>query len=154
MVTRGASPARIRRVLSRIVPGEIDPAASRFMLTEETRAGIPVRHLFTEGRALTTILLWVAFFIGFLVLIATLVWTPGLLKQAGMPVAQASLALVANNIGGLIGTIGVGQLIDRYGSYLLLALIYVGAALSTALIGYAGARASCRSRRCRSSPGS
>lgn len=115
MVARGADPRRIRRILSRIAPGAVDPAASRFFLTEEIKSGVPVQHLFNEGRALSTILLWIGFFIGFLVLIATLVWTPGLLKMSGMTVAQASLALVANNIGGIVGTIGVGQLIDRFG---------------------------------------
>jgi MFS transporter, AAHS family, 4-hydroxybenzoate transporter len=137
MVARGVNQAGIRRVLARMAPGQVDMSATRFIITEETRKGVPVKHLFTDGRAVPTILLWIAFFAGFGVLIATLVWLPGLLKQTGMTVAGASLALAFNNIGGVIGTIGVGQLIDRFGSYSLLALIYLGGAVVTALVGFA-----------------
>ena len=137
MVTRGADPARIRRILLRLAPGSFDESATRFVITEETRAGAPVKHLFTEGRAAVTILLWIAFFVDFFVLLATLIWTPGLLKLAGMPIAQASLALAINNVGGVIGTVGIGQLIDRFPSHAVLALIFVLGAAVTASLGLA-----------------
>jgi AAHS family 4-hydroxybenzoate transporter-like MFS transporter len=136
MVARGADPAKIRRVLARMALGAVAASATRFSITEETKAGVPVKHLFTEGRGIVTILLWIAFFAGFGVLIATLVWLPGLLKVTGMTVAGASMALAFNNVGGVIGTIGVGQLIDRFGSYSLLALIYLGGAVVTVLVGF------------------
>ena len=137
MVARGADPARIRRVLKRFAAGAFDESATRFIITEETRAGAPVRHLFTEGRATVTILLWITFFIDFFVLIATLIWTPGLLRMTGMPVAQASLALAINNVGGVIGTVGIGQLIDRFPSHRVLALIFLGGAVVTGGLGLA-----------------
>ncbi len=137
MVARGADPARIRRVLARLAPGAYDETATRFVITEETKAGAPVKHLFTDGRGLVTMFLWITFFVDFFVLLATLIWTPSLLKMTGMPIAQASLALAINNIGGIIGTIGIGQLIDRFPSHRFLALIFVGGAAVTAAIGIA-----------------
>src|SRR5450432_1815456 len=99
MVARGRDPSRIRRILARIAPNQVDRSATRFAVDEETPAGVPVKHLFTEGRAVGTILLWIAFFIDYFVLIAVLVWTPTLLRQTGMSVSEASLALAVNNIG-------------------------------------------------------
>ncbi|HUB96832.1 MAG TPA: MFS transporter [Stellaceae bacterium] len=136
LAARGADPERIRRVLRRFAAGAFDETATRFIITEETRAGAPMRHLFTEGRAATTIFLWITFFIDFFVLLATLIWTPGLLKMTGMPASQAALALAINNVGGIIGTIGIGQFIDRFPSHGALAAIFLGGALVTAGIGF------------------
>jgi AAHS family 4-hydroxybenzoate transporter-like MFS transporter len=136
LVAHQADPARIRRVLTRLAPGAFDTTATRFLITEETRSGAPVRHLFTEGRGPITILLWLAFLADYFVLLATLIWTPGLLKMTGMSIAAASLALVFNNIGGLLGTIGIGQFVDRFPSHRALALIFVGGALATAPLGF------------------
>jgi AAHS family 4-hydroxybenzoate transporter-like MFS transporter len=138
MILRGQDPAKIRRVLLRLAPGAVDRSATRFFIDEEVRAGVPIRHLFTESRAPITILLWAAFFVTYFVLIGTLVWTPTLMKLTGMSVAGGSLALTFNNVGAIIGIIGIGQLVDRSRSstFLVLAAIFLGGAVATALLGY------------------
>lgn len=137
LVARGADAGSIRRILERFARGNFDPAATRFVVKEPRREGVPVKHLFDEGRATMTVLLWLAFIAGYFALLATLIWTPGLLKAAGMSTAAASLALTSNNIGGLVGTILIGQLVDRFSSHRALALTFVVGALATALLGVA-----------------
>lgn len=138
MITRGYDPAIIRAVLAKLAPNETSSAASHFMINEEIKRDAPVRHLFTESRGPLTLLLWIAFFINYLVLIGTLVWTPTLMKQTGMSIAEGSLALTFNNVGGIIGIIVAGQLFDRFRSSLfpLLSGMFLAGALATALIGY------------------
>lgn len=133
-VTRGDNVERIRSLVVPIAPEAA--GASRFVMAEETRSGVPVKHLFVEGRALTTLLLWVAFFVDYFVLIALIVWTPTLLKQAGMPIGQASAALAFNNIGGVAGCLIAGYLIERFGPFRILILTFVFACVTIGLTGY------------------
>ncbi|HXQ51757.1 MAG TPA: MFS transporter [Stellaceae bacterium] len=136
MALRGGQEERMRRVLARLAPGAVGPSVSRFVITEEARAGMPVKHLFTGGRGLLTVLLWLLFFTAFGALIASLVWIPTLLKQAGLTAPQAALCLALHNIGGVVGTVLSGVLIDRWG-YVPLAFTFVLGTVSTALLGYA-----------------
>lgn len=137
MIHRGLDPARIRQVLRRLAPDLVDAAAARFATDEEPQRGVPVARLFTEQRAPVTLLLWLAFFVAYLVLIGTLVWTPGLMKSAGMSVAGASLALTFNNVGAIVGILCSGQLADRFRAsfFAVLAVLFLGGAVATALIG-------------------
>jgi len=83
-------------------------------------------------------LCWIAFFISYLVLIGTLVWTPGLMRKAGMDIGTASLMLSVNNIGGIVGLIFVGYFADRFRKHFwtLTTYLYIGGAVSIALMGY------------------
>lgn len=139
MILRGKNPASIRGVLLRLAPGAVDQSATKFFINEEAKAGVPIKHLFTETRAPITLLLWAGFFITYLVLIGTLVWTPTLMKQTGMSVTDGSLALTFNNVGAIIGIVGIGLLVNRLKSstFSALAPIFLGGAIATALIGYA-----------------
>jgi len=97
MVARGAPPARIRRVLQRVIPGELVPEDARFVQDERPQAGVPIRHLFDPGRGALTVLLWISYFIAFMSLVTNSAWTPSLLRQDGVEVTQAAIALAAFN---------------------------------------------------------
>lgn len=135
MAVRGAQAERMRRVLARVAPGAVPASAQSFFIDEERRAGLPVQHLFTGGRAAVTLLLWLLFFSAFGALIASLVWIPTLLKESGLTPAEAALCLALHNIGGIVGTVLSGFLIDRYG-YLPLALTFLLGSAFTALMNY------------------
>ena len=104
--------------------------------------GIPLKHLFSEGRALWTLLLWVPFFAAFGVLILAVLWTPTLLHDNGIPLAQAASAIAFNGLGALIGMGSAGRLIERFGAAPVLVPAFLLGAVTTALLGYAAA--SCR----------
>lgn len=140
MIIRGSDPTKIRKILSRVVPMSRDVVtATIFVTNEEVGSGTSVKHLFTMGRAPVTILLWVACVINYTVLLGTLVWTPTLMKQAGMTLAAGSFAFSFNNVGGIIGVVLSGQIVDRlrFSSFYLLAVFSLCGAVVTALIGYA-----------------
>jgi AAHS family 4-hydroxybenzoate transporter-like MFS transporter len=135
LVIRNRATTRIARIV-----GRLDPQIStttRFVASEQARPGVPVRHLFTEGRAITTLLLWVAFFIDYFFLLGTLIWSPTLLKATGMSVGQASAGLAFNNVGGVVGCLVAGYLIDRFGPHRILIVTFLAACVSLALTGYA-----------------
>jgi AAHS family 4-hydroxybenzoate transporter-like MFS transporter len=137
LVTHDRAGGQIARIATRLGGEAGALAAPRFIASEQARPGVPVRHLFTEGRAITTLLLWIAFFIDYFFLLGTLIWSPTLLKVTGMSVGQASAGLAFDNVGGVVGCLVAGYLIDRFGPYRILIVTFLASFVSLALTGYA-----------------
>ena len=96
-----------------------------------------IRLLFSGRMTGRTLLLWGAFFGTFCVLIAVGAWAPALMRSLGMPLAQAATVLAVYNIGGVVGTIVLGKLIDKYSAHHVLFGAYLLAAMVLAPLGYA-----------------
>ena len=88
---KGRRPRRIRAIVGRIAPELADAPIAATIPDRHT--GVAVRHLFTEGRAAGTLLLWIPFFMNLLILYFILSWLPSLLRQAGMPVTAGITAV-------------------------------------------------------------
>lgn len=71
LVLHSADPRRIGRIVGRVLGDDGGAVPSRFTALEVARPGVPVGNLFTEGRAVTTLLLWLAFFIDYFVLMGS-----------------------------------------------------------------------------------
>lgn len=138
MVTSGAPAERIRQVLSRVVPGTDFNAVQRFALPETKDAGFLLGKLFAAGRAAPTLLMWIPSFMNFLVSFFMSSWLPTVMRQAGLPQTQAIMVLVLFNLGGAIGCIVQGRLIDRRGPYLVLGCAFAACAACVAALGQVG----------------
>jgi MFS transporter, AAHS family, 4-hydroxybenzoate transporter len=102
-------------ILRRMEPGLAIDSGARLLLREEKLPGVPASHLFTEGRAPLTVLLWIAF-IGNLMTLQFLVnWVPTVLASPAISQAQANFASTMQQIGGIVGGLIVGLGIDRRG---------------------------------------
>ena len=97
----------------RIAPAFAKDKDVEFCSTDKKRPGVPVKHLFLEGRATTTVLLWICFFLGYYLIYLMLSWAPTLLKKSGASVQQYSLAFALINFGSAIATVTVGRLMDK-----------------------------------------
>src|SRR5688572_10786324 len=115
LTEKGGDPVRIRAIVARIAPELADAPIAATIPDRHT--GVAVRHLFTEGRAAGTLLLWVPFFMNLLILYFILSWLPSLLRQAGMPVTAGITAVMSFSIGGIIGTILQGPLMKGLGVF-------------------------------------
>ena len=71
--------------------------------------------LFHDGRAAGTVLLWLAFIVTLALLSVLLSWTPLLVMGKGLPRFVGLNAIIALNVGGIIGGIAISRLIDRHG---------------------------------------
>jgi len=112
---------------------------SRFVLDEKRLPGTSIRHLFTEGRALGTVLLWVPFFMGFGILTVAVLWTPALLRLNGISPADAAFVVAFNGLGGFIGQSTAGRLIERFGILAILFPAFLLGAAATVGLGYGAA---------------
>ena len=73
------------------------------------------RALFGEGRALTTLLLWLAFFPTLAILYLVLYWLPTLAVAKGLGAEAAPQASIAFNFASVVGALFVGRLVDKRG---------------------------------------
>jgi benzoate transport len=87
----GRGNAHVAQLLSFINPKAAFAPATQFVVHEPELTGIPVLHLFREGRTLITLLLWVVFFMSLLELYFLSNWLPTVLNDLGssVPVAVA-----------------------------------------------------------------
>jgi AAHS family 4-hydroxybenzoate transporter-like MFS transporter len=128
----GAGPEKIRAVLSRISPELADVPVRALSPEEASRRGFPVKHLFTDGRAAGTLLLWVPYFMNLLIIYFIVSWLPALLQQAKLPVSAGISAILLFSVGGMAGALLEGQLMKGLTAWILLVVEF---GLSTLLIG-------------------
>ena len=134
LALKGTASAEIVRILGKITRQAV-PTDTRFKLPEWNEPGLTVQHLFREGRAAMTILLWVAFFMNLLVLLLLVQWLPSLLREAGLPLQTAIATTVGFNVGGVLSAPLLGRLMDRFNPYVILAGTFVCTAFFIAIAG-------------------
>lgn len=102
---------------------------ARFVLREEKRSGVPVRHLFTEGRAAVTLLLWIAYVFSLTSQFFLTSWLPTVLVGSGLSLGNAVVTGSAVQIGGAFGGLILCWLIDKRGILTLVASFAIVAPL-------------------------
>jgi MFS transporter, AAHS family, 4-hydroxybenzoate transporter len=101
----------------------------------DARAHATVRRLFTDGRAIGTILLWMTLFLSLLATVFLVNWMPLVTHQAGLAIKSAALGVAALNLGGIAGCYFIGRLCKRFNSIMPIAVAYAGGAGAIGLIG-------------------
>ena len=135
-LTRGFD-GRVAQLLLLVNPGAVFAPATRFVVDEPKLSGIPVKHHFTSGRTVPTLLLWVVFFMSLLDLYFLSNWLPTVLNDLGASLSQAAVIGSMLQIGGVVGTVALGSVIDRF-SFRALALVYFAAVFAVGAIGQLG----------------
>jgi AAHS family 4-hydroxybenzoate transporter-like MFS transporter len=133
----GEANARVAALLGLIGPKAIFPPATRFVVHEPGLTGIPVLHLFKAGRTLVTLLLWVVFFMSLLDLYFLTNWLPTVLNDLGASVSAAAAIGSSFQVGGVVGALALGSIIDRF-SFRALTLVYFMAVFAVGAIGQLG----------------
>ncbi len=72
-----------------------------------------LQALFGEGRAPASLLLWAVFILTLALLSVLLSWTPLLVMGKGLPKPVGLNAIIAINVGGIVGGLVISRLIDR-----------------------------------------
>ncbi len=137
LATRGAEPARIAAILSRMTP--VDLAGATFVRPVKA-PGSPVGQLFKDGLGLGTLLIWAGFFMSLLVFYLLSSWLPLLITTAGFSMSKASLMGATLATGGTVGAIIIGRLMDRFEPHRDLAAAYLLAGGFVILLGNAVAQ--------------
>jgi AAHS family 4-hydroxybenzoate transporter-like MFS transporter len=110
----------------RHVTGAGEIAATRF--TPEAQGaqarGSSVGLILSPGFRTGTLLLWLTYFMGVLVFYLITSWLPTLIKDSGLSLRQASLMTALFPLGGALGTVVCGWLMDRMNPHRVIAAAY------------------------------
>jgi AAHS family 4-hydroxybenzoate transporter-like MFS transporter len=136
LALRHRKPEKIANWMKRIDPTAA--AGVEYVVREENRRGVPVIHLFREGRMMMTILLWIISVMNLLILYFLSSWLPIVIRDAGYSIASAVLIATGLQIGGMIGAFGLASLIGRRGFVPVLTSTLALAGAAIALIGQPG----------------
>jgi len=99
-------------------------------------ASVSLREsLFGDGRAATTLLLWLLFILTLGLLSLFTGWAPTLIVDKGLPAAAGFSAMIAINVGGIGGALIAASLCDRWTVRSTLLITYAGMAVSLLLFG-------------------
>ncbi len=105
----------LRKIVSQIEPSLKMQSHEEFALPAEDKAtGAPIARLFQDGRGLSTVMFWIAFFTGLFMIYALSTWLTKLMAMSGYSLGSALSFVIALNLGAMIGAIGGGWLADRF----------------------------------------
>lgn len=122
---------------------QIDPSVqigpdTQYVLNEESRGGVPALQLFREGRAPTTILLWVINFMNIYNLYLLSGWLPTMVKELGYSAQTGVWVGTTMQVAGTLGTFWLTWVVGRLGFIPVLTMCFAVACACIALIGQPG----------------
>lgn len=85
-----------------------------------------VQVLFKEQRYKQTVPLWFGFFFTLMINYILISWLPNLLMQQGLERQQAFMIMLLFQVGAVIGTLGLGYLLDKLKLWQMATIIYSG----------------------------
>ena len=103
---------QLARWLKQLAPTLRVDANTQYVANETSKGGVPFWHLFREGRAVFTVLLWIVNFMNILMLYSLSNWLPTLVTGMGYDQQTAVLVGTLLQVGGAIGTFGLANARD------------------------------------------
>lgn len=133
LVMKGVDEKHIAKVLQRVAPGT-DLTGATFTGATKPHSS-PVRRLFEGDLLRGTLLLWLACFMSLLVVYFMSSWLPSLIGGSGLSLRTASLITAMFQVGGTVGAIAIGRMMDKLNPHRVLSIAYTTAAIFIFLIG-------------------
>jgi AAHS family 4-hydroxybenzoate transporter-like MFS transporter len=150
LAVRKRADGRIARILQRITPqarfdgcrfvaldtrANASHAASQNGARAE-RAQWPLAIVLSARYRFGTLMLWLAYFMGLLIYYLLTNWLPTLFKDTGFSGEKAALMTSLFPLGGVLGNLCVGWIMDRFAGHRVVAMTYVLVGLLVLLVGH------------------
>jgi MFS transporter, AAHS family, 4-hydroxybenzoate transporter len=130
MVANNWPSAKIKRVMDRmqaVLPVE-SPASGARVRRITALGGIGM--ILARQHVFGTVMLWIGYFMGLLVFYLLTSWLPTILQDARFSIRESAAIAALIPLGGVIGTIVCGWLLDRFAPYKVTMFTYALGALS------------------------
>lgn len=136
LVVRNRSVDRIRKTLAPIAPTLVAQASS-FSVPEQkavaTRNVFAV--IFSATYGLGTLLLWLTYFMGLVIVYLLTSWLPTLMRDSGASMEQAAFIGALFQFGGVLSAVVVGWAMDRFNPHKVIGLFYLLAGVFAYAVG-------------------
>jgi AAHS family 4-hydroxybenzoate transporter-like MFS transporter len=136
LVVRNRSIDKIRKTLAPIAPAIVAKAAS-FSVPEQK--GVAARSvfavIFSGTYGMGTMLLWMTYFMGLVIVYLLTSWLPTLMRDSGASLEQAAFIGALFQFGGVLSAVGVGWAMDRYNPHKVIGVFYLLAGVFAYAVG-------------------
>jgi AAHS family 4-hydroxybenzoate transporter-like MFS transporter len=102
---------------------------------ETARVKVSLRALLTRGRAASTVALWATFFLSLLLVFFLVSWMPAVAVAQMHDGSSGAAAAALLSIGGILGALVLGQLIDWLGAFEVVGSAYALASIGIVAVG-------------------
>ena len=115
----------LRKVVAALDPDlKLSAQDELVMPHHEKQAGASIGQLFKDGRGVTTVMFWIAFFTGLFMVYALSTWLTKLMAMSGYSLGSALTFFMALNLGAIVGAVGGGRLADKFDIKWVLVIMY------------------------------
>lgn len=134
LVLKNKAQEKIDKIVRKIAPHVADIPHLVPIPNEINQTGI--RDLFSRQYALGTFLIWCTFFMSLLIIYLISSWMPTMLTNHGFNLENASWVTSVFQIGGTIGAIVIGYMMDKTDSTKVLSMAYILGAVFLVCLGF------------------
>ncbi|MBA6061691.1 MULTISPECIES: MFS transporter [Pseudomonas] len=136
LVVRNRGTDRVRKTLSPIAPQVVAEAASFSVPEQKAVAARNVFSVIFSGTyGLGTVLLWLTYFMGLVIVYLLTSWLPTLMRDSGASMEQAAFIGALFQFGGVLSAVGVGWAMDRFNPHKVIGIFYLLAGVFAYAVG-------------------
>ncbi|BAN48828.1 MFS transporter [Metapseudomonas resinovorans] len=136
LVVRGKGDDKVRKTLAPIAPGEV-AAASGFSVPEQktVQSRNVFKVIFSGTYSAGTLLLWLTYFMGLVIVYLLTSWLPTLMRDSGASMEQAAFIGALFQFGGVLSAVGAGWAMDRFNPHKVIGIFYLMAGVFAYCVG-------------------
>lgn len=136
LVVRNLGVERIRKVLAPISRLEVNAATGFSVPEQKTVSSRNVLKVVFSGTYSTgTLLLWLTYFMGLVIVYLLTSWLPTLMRDSGASMEQSAFIGALFQFGGVLSAVGVGWAMDKYNPHKVIGCAYFLAGIFAWLVG-------------------
>ncbi|RWU22863.1 aromatic acid/H+ symport family MFS transporter [Pseudomonas alkylphenolica] len=136
LVVRNRDEKHVRKVLAPIAPDEVAMAHAFSVPEQQTVQGGNVFRLLLTGQySAGTLLLWLTYFMGLVIVYLLTSWLPTLLRDGGASLEQAAFIGALFQFGGVLSAVAVGWAMDRWNPHKVIGGFYLLAGVFAYCVG-------------------
>lgn len=136
LVVRNRGADKVRQVLAPIAPAEV-AAATDFSVPEQktVQSRNVLKVVFAGTYSAGTLLLWLTYFMGLVIVYLLTSWLPTLMRDSGASMEQAAFIGALFQFGGVLSAVGVGWAMDKFNPHKVIGIFYLLAGVFAYFVG-------------------
>lgn len=136
LVVRNRGADKVRQVLAPIAPAEV-AVATDFSVPEQktVQSRNVLKVVFAGTYSAGTLLLWLTYFMGLVIVYLLTSWLPTLMRDSGASMEQAAFIGALFQFGGVLSAVGVGWAMDRFNPHKVIGIFYLLAGVFAYFVG-------------------
>ncbi|MDO4640871.1 MAG: aromatic acid/H+ symport family MFS transporter [Neisseria sp.] len=138
LVHKSGETAHIRKIVEKCAPNTTTEHSTFTLPLPPKTKGNPIKTVLNSHYRIGSILIWSAYFMHLFLVYLLGSWMPTMLKESGMTAAQASIISAMFQLGGPLGSVLLGWLMDRFNPNRVLGFAYLTGAAMLVLISNIG----------------